>query len=440
MASPAHRMRREARTALRAARGPLRPRPRGATIGRRVPLATTLALALLAGCFGPRADAAYRTERVVLVVIDGLRYSEGLGDPTHAQVPRMAALAQQGLLVEPFRNDGYTYTSRAIPAIWCGAWTELAEFSDPACGGAENSATELPTLFEYYRRDLARPAEDCVYVLKDLCSWKASFHSEYGPDYWPLYHAEGRTDLQVWAEAREILDDLAPRFLLLYLADVDHAGHSGVWDQYLTAIETADAIVGELWSYVQADPDYAGRTTLLVTNDHGRHTGDWTGHGCGCAGCRAIQLLAVGPDTPAGRVSTEPRTLRDITPTIGHLLGFATGHASGAAMREIFVPDSVSSEPAPPVLAPLLAVDRNPCRPGAHLSFRLPAPGVARLLVFDAAGALVARPYDGASPLDEFHFSWDARSSRGEPMPSGVYFLRLEASGGSDVLRLVLTR
>ncbi|MBM4118948.1 hypothetical protein FJ251_14675, partial [bacterium] len=67
----------------------------------------------------------YQTERVVLVIIDGLRYSEGLGDPTHAHVPQMAALAAQGALVETCLNLGITYTNRAVPAIWCGGYTEI---------------------------------------------------------------------------------------------------------------------------------------------------------------------------------------------------------------------------------------------------------------------------------------------------------------------------
>ncbi len=54
----------------------------------------------------PVSARAYVTKRVVLVIIDGLRYSEGFGDPAHEFVPRMAALAEQGAVVDDFRNDG----------------------------------------------------------------------------------------------------------------------------------------------------------------------------------------------------------------------------------------------------------------------------------------------------------------------------------------------
>ena len=288
---------------------------------------------------GPGPLAAYETENVVLVIIDGLRYSEGLGDPNHTFVPEMWQLAQQGAIVEPFLNDGYTYTSRAIPAIWCGAWTDVQWFSDPDCNGSSNSHAVMPTVFEYYRKQLSRPAEDCIYVLKDVgCPWKASFDPDYGPDYWPLYHSVGVTDLDVWQQAQPLIDTHTPSLLLLYLASVDHEGHSGDWDAYVSAIEVADSIVGMLWDHLQAHPHYAGKTTLIVTNDHGRHDYDFSGHGDGCDGCRTIQLLAVGPDIQPGLVSTIPRTLRDVTPTIGELLGFDAEQATGEAMLELMNP------------------------------------------------------------------------------------------------------
>jgi hypothetical protein len=297
-----------------------------------VVLVVSVFLALAAG-----HAAAYETRNVALVIIDGLRYSEGLGDPDHTHVPEMWALAQQGAIVEPFLNDGYTYTSRAIPAIWCGAWTAVDTFSDPDCQGESNNHARMPTIFEYFRRNLSRPEEDCLYVLKDVgCVWKASLDEDYGPEFWPLYHSVGITDLDVWLQAEPLLDAHTPSFFLLYLASVDHWGHSGDWDAYVSAIAEADSIVGMLWDYLQAHPSYAGTTTLMVTNDHGRHDYDFSGHGCGCDGCRTVQLLAVGPDIEAGLVSTVPRGITDVTPTIGELLGFRTEDATGTAMAEIF--------------------------------------------------------------------------------------------------------
>jgi hypothetical protein len=90
-----------------------------------------------------------------------------------------------------------------------------------------------------------------------------------------------------------------------------------------------------LWNYVESDSVYAGKTTMFVTNDHGRHTDDFSGHDCECEGCRTVQLLAVGPDIKQGMVSNVPRTICDITPTIGEIMGFPTETATGSVMHEI---------------------------------------------------------------------------------------------------------
>ncbi len=396
-----------------------------------------LAAATLALVLAARPADAYQTERVVLVIIDGLRYSEGLGDPARTHVPEMNALAQQGTLVETFLNDGYTYTARAVPAIWCGGWTQMVSFSDPNCGGMGNYYSAMPSLFEYYRKGLSRPASDCIYVLKYLCSWKGSFNSSYGPTYWPTYHAVGSTDDDVWAQAQIVLSTQAPRLMLLYLADVDHAGHSGVWNDYVQAIANADDIVGRLWQTLQSNPAYAGKTTMIVTNDHGRHTTDFTGHGDSCAGCRRIQLLAVGPDIRVGALSTVPRVIPDIVPTIGTLMGFATPLATGSSMNEIFRTETgVEEETAGSGLA--LRVAPNPMTRRAEVRFTLSEPGSARCVVHDIAGRQVAVLLDAGRPSGEQVVAWDGMDAGGARAPAGLYFITVRTPLDSVTRKVVL--
>ncbi len=304
---------------------------------RRLELLAALLTAVTVIGVGAKPSHAYETENVVLVIIDGLRYSEGLGDSTYAYVPRMWSIAQEGTIIEPFLNDSTTKTRQAIPAIWCGAWTPVAFFSDSSCGGMDNRHATMPTLFEYYRKQLSRPAEDCIYLVEEVdCVWKGSFDSAYGPAYWPRYYSAGETDLETWQRAEQILDKHAPTLFVLYLAAVDHGGHSGDWNTYTRSIAMADSVVGMLWDYLQIDSDYAGKTTMFVTNDHGRHDSNFKRHGDGCGGCRVIQLLAIGPDIKRGHVSPVLRAIPDIVPTIGKLLGFTAEQSTGKVMREIF--------------------------------------------------------------------------------------------------------
>lgn len=310
----------------------------------------TALIVLLAAALTAVRSYAHETEHVALVIIDGLRYTEGLGDTNHTHVPKMYDLSRRGAIVEPFVNDRHTNTMRGIPAIWCGAWTEVVTFKDRHCGGVENLHCELPTVFEYYRKQLARPREDCIYILGDVgCPWKASLDQAYGTGYWPLYHSVGVTDLEVWEEAEAMLETFHPSFFILYLARVDHFGHSGSWAYYTRAIEIADSIVGMLWAFIESDSVYAGKTTMFVTNDHGRHTHDFTGHDCDCKGCRTVQLLAVGPDIRQDLVSEVPRTLCDIVPTIGELLGFTPEKATGSVMYELLIPEASDSSEVEPL-------------------------------------------------------------------------------------------
>jgi hypothetical protein len=298
-------------------------------------LLVLLLVGLLLLLFCPAASA-YRSDHVVLVIVDGLRYSEGLGDPSHAYVPEMYELSKQGSIVEPMLNDWITDTMHGIPTIWCGAHSDLRTSPGSGCSGVGYTYSELPTIFEYHRKGLGRKRTDCIYALQDVNGpWRASLDPDYGPEYWPLYHSEGTSDLDVWHEAENLLTEDHPSFFLLYLERVDHFGHSGSWAYYTRAVEVADSIVGMVWDFIESDPVYAGKTTLFVTNDHGRHTDDWTSHGCDCEGCRTVMLLAVGPDIKGGFIAKTPRTICDITPTIGEIMGFDTPKATGSVMWEI---------------------------------------------------------------------------------------------------------
>ena len=45
------------------------------------------------------------SDNLVMVIIDGARYSETFGDEAHTYIPRMAVIAQEGTLIDNFQND-----------------------------------------------------------------------------------------------------------------------------------------------------------------------------------------------------------------------------------------------------------------------------------------------------------------------------------------------
>ncbi|MBK7869048.1 MAG: hypothetical protein IPJ75_19750 [Ignavibacteriales bacterium] len=77
-----------------------------------------LSLILVGGLFAQMPD-----KYVVLVIIDGARYSETLGDTAGTYTPNMKRLALEGAVIDSFFNNGATVTSRGVPAIWSGSWS-----------------------------------------------------------------------------------------------------------------------------------------------------------------------------------------------------------------------------------------------------------------------------------------------------------------------------
>jgi len=75
-------------------------------------------------------------------------------------------------------------------------------------------------------------------------------------------------------------------------------------------------------------------------------------------------------------------------------------------------------------------------RRGAAFELTLPAVADARLSVFDAAGRLVARWRDAHAPAGVRRLPLEAIAGHARPLPSGVYFARLEVRGpGTPVAR-----
>jgi hypothetical protein len=380
----------------------------------------------------------FAEEHVIVVIIDGARYTETLGSPTREFTPRMGRLAENGTIVDPMLNDGETYTSRAVPALWSGSW---AAPHDTLYNGINTQCTIIPSMFEYYRKQKNAPRQDCYYVLKDIYSlWLPSFHPEYGPDYWPEYHSAGVTDIDVFEEAKAILQTDQPSLMWLYFADVDHEGHSGVWENYTRAIAVADSLVGELWDLIQSDAHYRNKTALIVTNDHGRHDDShpdgFSGHGDRCLGCRQIMFLAVGPSFRENHTSTQPRYIPDIAVTAASLLGVEMTYSSGNIMGELFNSSGVSEPPAAmPADVLLFPPSPNPTNASAILRYSLSTPSSVTLAVYDLLGRRVALIERGFRSPGTHRADWDA----GE-LPSGAYLVVLDTRTVRRSARIVVVK
>jgi hypothetical protein len=191
---------------------------------------------------------------------------------------------------------------------------------------------ENPTVFEYFRKDLKRPATDAWVVAPSngFNRIGESGHRSYGPglgagvilpkrllaaalqtgartnydhllrdnyesaQYSPVvggndvelhqlaeilklsvddFTAHARSlaspdELSVYI-ARQLMRHLAPSLLWITLHDIDVA-HSGTFSLYLEGIQRSDRLCAEIWQAIQKEPEYAGKTTMFILPDFGR--------------------------------------------------------------------------------------------------------------------------------------------------------------------------
>ncbi|MEZ5195649.1 MAG: alkaline phosphatase family protein [Bacteroidales bacterium] len=398
---------------------------------------TIMIVSLLVG-FNTSVLLSQNADKTMIIIIDGARYSETFGDPEHTHIPNMYSISQEGSIIDNFYNDGITYTSRAIPALWCGTWTEVR---DTVYNGNSTNHAVKPTLFEYYRQQKNLPSSECYYVLKYIESlWLPSFDDGYGPEYWPEFHSVGENDNDVANHVQFVMDNVKPHFIWVYLADVDHAGHSSNWNEYIHTIQNADSIVGVLWDKVQADPFYANTTNLFVTNDHGRHDnqhGGFTGHGCNCEGCRHIQFLAVGPDIKSGNISTKTRNIPDFAVTISHILELDPEQSTGNVMMEILNSTSIESNISSHSQISNLKVHPNPFKKETHISFELNKCADISVRIMDVNGK-ETRSFEIPPQTPGFkEINWRGINNLGQNIKPGVYYYLLVVNNEKIVGKLV---
>jgi len=286
----------------------------------------------------------YKTKHVVVIVIDGPRYSETWGDPTREHIPVRNGLLTQGVLVEPFSNNGVTLTNPGHSAVSTGNYDPIA-----------NDGSELPhnpSMFQSMLRFTNKPAykayvvasKDKLFVLSN--SQYPGYQNVFRPYFDCGVNQNGtggyRADSITYQHVIAVLQTKKPDLLLINFKDPDTYGHMADSLGYLAAIEQTDAYVGMIWDYLQNDPYYKDQTTLIVTNDHGRHlngvSSGYVSHGDGCAGCRKIEFFAISPDFKQNVVVQTPYEQIDIPSTISELMHFPLPYGKGHVMRDVFLP------------------------------------------------------------------------------------------------------
>jgi hypothetical protein len=142
-------------------------------------------------------------------------------------------------------------------------------------------------------------------------------------------------DALTFARCREHVLMKRPRVLYLALGETDDWAHDGRYDRVLEAFTRTDQYLKELWEWLQAQPEYRGRTHILVTTDHGRGRtpANWRDHGEKVAGSGETWMAFVSPSwSKRGEWSGhEPLTASQAAATLIAWMGGDPKKFSGAA-------------------------------------------------------------------------------------------------------------
>jgi hypothetical protein len=136
-----------------------------------------------------------------------------------------------------------------------------------------------------------------------------------------------RPDVLTYVAGREYLKSYKPKVLYIAFDETDDFAHAGMYDQYIGSAHAEDAMIGDLWNTLQSMPEYRDKTTLIITCDHGRGDkikSNWQHHGAKIEDAHEIWLAVLGPDSkPMGEVKTPMQLYqKQIAATIAQLLGF----------------------------------------------------------------------------------------------------------------------
>jgi hypothetical protein len=139
---------------------------------------------------------------------------------------------------------------------------------------------------------------------------------------------------------RQLMKQFAPSLLWITLHDMDVA-HTGAYSLYIEGIRRTDRLCADIWAMIESDPEYKGRTSMLVLPDFGRDSDFTPGgngfqhHRTGDPLSRTTWMMALGPHIRHNVTVDRPLDSLDLVPTLGALMNFQTPLAQGKLITEV---------------------------------------------------------------------------------------------------------
>lgn len=259
-------------------------------------------------------------ERVVLVVIDGLRLDAS------QEMVNLNRLRGQGVdLVARVGQPSLSYPSWTV--ISTGAWQEISGVTTNWYEGE----VKVDTIFRQAQRRGLRTAvvgdDGWLQLFGPWVERVVTFEGVSEEEYRDL-EAIYALDDRILKGALEALAE-EPHLLLIHFEGPDNLGHGfgGASPEYRADVQRVDDHLGELLAAIDLET-----TALIVTADHGQI--DTGGHGGWESVVTRVPLVMVGRGIAPGGQGVEVNQT-DIAPTVAVLLGTAIPtHNQGRALFE----------------------------------------------------------------------------------------------------------
>ena len=154
------------------------------------------------------------------------------------------------------------------------------------------------------------------------------------PRFWRSEHFDAFT----YAYAIETIKNDHPKVMWISFGDCDEWAHARKYDLYLDAANATDAFIRDIYNTCEEDKFYKGKTTYLITCDHGRGSGsEWGSHGSSVKGSEAtwLMLLGKGIEPKGETVNNGPFLTKQVAATIAKILDIEFSPDDGAPLLPI---------------------------------------------------------------------------------------------------------
>ena len=298
----------------------------------------------------------YKTENIILVTLDGMRWQEVFQGADSLLVGDQALVKNPKSLVKDFWDDSPQKRRELLmPFFWNTLANEGQLYGNRSYGNKVDNSNKMWVSYPGYNELLSGFADDkritsndkidnpnvtLLEYLNQMDEFKGRVLAFGSWDVFPFIINEKRSGVPVnagfdFAEGENLtpeevltnklqaeirgpwdgvrldaftqsytmsaLKNKKPKILYISYGETDDWAHDNQYDQYIWSARQTDAYIKEIWDFVQSHAQYKDKTTMIITTDHGRGITktSWRNHGSSVPEGGEIWMAAIGPDTPS---------------------------------------------------------------------------------------------------------------------------------------------